>query len=102
MVAYPKEAFNPEGDADPEQAMTGDTVPLEGIQDGIIVPYQTAQARGWITKPTVEHRSFVVKLPDKIKQLFNLLSGTGLSQGTTEVQMLQISAETPACRVLAR
>ncbi|WP_136067364.1 DUF499 domain-containing protein [Modicisalibacter radicis] len=95
LVAYPQDAFNEEGDADPEQAMTGDSVPLGGVKGGIVVPYQTAQARGWITKPKVENRSFVLRTPENIKQLFNLLSGTGLAQSKTEVQTLQIGAETP-------
>jgi hypothetical protein len=37
----------------------------------------------------------VLRTPEKIKQLFNLLSGTGLAQSKTEVQTLQIGAETP-------
>lgn len=95
LAAYPQEAFNEEGDADPEQAMTGDTVPVGGVTGGIVVPYQTAQARGWITKPKVENRMLLLRAPDKVKQLFHILSGTALSQSKTEVQSLQISAETP-------
>ncbi|ARS53545.1 DUF499 domain-containing protein [Kushneria konosiri] len=95
LVAYPQDAFDESGDADPEQAMTGDSIPVGGITNGIVVPYQTAQARGWITKPKVQNRSFALRAPEKIKQLFNLLSGTGLAQSQTEVQALQIRAETP-------
>ena len=94
LVAYPSEAFNEEGEADPEQALTGDTVPLGGVTSGIVVPYQTAQARGWIAKPQVESRSFDIKQPDKIKQLLNMLAGTALAQSGTEVQNLQVMAET--------
>ncbi|WP_404296943.1 DUF499 domain-containing protein [Halomonas sp.] len=95
LVAYPQEAFNAEGDADPEQAMTGESVPVGGVSGGIVVPYQTAQARGWISKPKVENRTFLLRTPDHIKKLFNLLSGTALGQSKTEVQSLQIGAETP-------
>lgn len=95
LVAYPSEAFNEEGEADPGQALTGDTVPLGGVTSGVVVPYQTAQARGWIAKPKVESRTFELKQPDKIKQLLNMLAGTALAQSTTEVQSLQVNAEMP-------
>lgn len=95
LVVYPPEAFNEEGDADPELALTGDTIPLGGVTSGIVVPYQTAQARGWIAKPRVEARSFELKQPDKIRQLLNMLAGTALVQSGTEVQSLQVVAETP-------
>lgn len=95
LVAFPQEAFDENGDADPEQAMTGDTVPLGGVSDGIVVTYRYAQERGWLYQPKVEVRNFLLRTPDKIKKLFNLLSGTGLAQSKTEVQALQIGAETP-------
>lgn len=95
LVAFPKEAFDENGDADPERAMTGDTVPLGGVSDGIAVTYRYAQERGWLLQPKVEVRNFLLRTPEKIKQLFNLLSGTGLAQSKTEVQTLQIGAETP-------
>ncbi len=93
VVAYPKEAFDPEGQADPDQAMTGDSVPLGGINDCVLVPYRIAQEKGWLKAPKVEPRIFSLSQPGKIKQLLNLLAGTALSQSKTEVQSLQIQAK---------
>ena len=95
VVAYPKAAFDEQGNADPDQAMTGDKVPLEGVKEGILVPYRIAQERGWLRAPKVQPKSFTLTQSDSIKKLFNLLAGTGLSQSKTEVQMLQIAAATP-------
>lgn len=95
VVAYPKAAFDEHGNADPDQAMTGDTVPLEGVKDSVLVPYRIAQERGWIKAPRVQAKSFTLTQADSIKKLFNLLAGSGLSQSKTEVQGLQIAAATP-------
>lgn len=95
LVAYPEDAFDEKGDADPDQAMTGETVPVGGVTKGVVVPYQTAQARGWIRKPEVKRQAIQLTDSGKIKQLLNLLSGTALKDSKTEVEQLQIAAEMP-------
>lgn len=92
LVAYPDSAFDSEGNADPDQAITAQSLPLEGVSTGKIVPRHIAQERGWLHAPKVQTRSFDLKQAEKIKQLLNLLSGAALKRSKSQVQALQIQA----------
>lgn len=94
LVVFPAQAFDEAGNPDPEQAQTGDSLPL-GELTGIVMSYHEAQARGWIRQPKVQQQQFVLRDKDKIKQILNLLAGTALSQSKTQVAMLNIAAQLP-------
>ncbi|MEA3641823.1 MAG: DUF499 domain-containing protein [Lamprobacter sp.] len=93
LVVFPTESFDDAGHPDPEQAQTGDNLPLDALTSGIVMPYHEAQARGWISQPKVQQQQFSLRDKDKIKQLLNLLAGTALSQSKTQVVMLNIAAQ---------
>ena len=92
IVAYPAQAFDAEGNADPRQAITGSNVPFGGLKDEVLVPRGVAQARGWLQATPVQSRVFTLSQPERIVQLFNMLSGTALQHSKTQVQGLQVEA----------
>ncbi|MBK5930386.1 DUF499 domain-containing protein [Halochromatium salexigens] len=93
LVVFPAESFDAAGTPDPDQARTGDSLPLDALKTGIVMPYHEAQARGWISPPKVQQQQFTLRDKDKIKQILNLLAGTALSQSKTQVAMLNIEAQ---------
>ncbi|MBK1887784.1 DUF499 domain-containing protein [Marinobacter sp. DY40_1A1] len=88
VVAYPKSSFK-DGKPDPDQAQTGNSIPLEGVTGAVVVPYHVAQERGWIK--VAEAKSQTVEIQNaQIVQLLNLLSGKALEASKTEINALQI------------
>ncbi|MBK1629157.1 hypothetical protein CKO31_00100 [Thiohalocapsa halophila] len=92
LVVFPSEAFDDAGNPDPEQAQTGESVPLGALKTGVVMPYHEAQSRGWIVAPKVQEQQFTLTDPARIKQVLNLLAGTALSQSKTQVTVLNIVA----------
>jgi hypothetical protein len=95
LVIFPDDAFDGEGRPDPEAALTGESVPLNGLPKGIVLTDPEAQARGWIAAPKPQQQQFRLQHGDQIKKVFNLLAGTALAQSKTEVTMLNIAAQLP-------
>lgn len=48
LVVFPPEAFDDAGNPDPEQAQTGESVPLGSHKTGVDMPYHETQSGGWI------------------------------------------------------